>query len=149
MDSEKICELRDEELLWGRLCAPWKKSVSQEYRNVSGTFEVLSFATVLFALEIKNQWDWQWRKSFSVEGYKFCLVHSPKADEWCLDLCFVLDLCRGEAPGKFVTGGPDLKQWVTPIINARLRIFQKRKQKMHHEMKDVKKSDSNPGPHDQ
>ena len=37
---------------------------------------------------------------------------------------------------------------VTPIINPRLRIFQKRKQKIQHEMR-VKKSDSNPGPHDQ
>ena len=34
-------------------------------------------------------------------------------------------------------------------MGSRLRIFQKRKQKIPHEMKDVKKSDSNPGPHDQ
>ena len=33
-------------------------------------------------------------------------------------------------------------------MGSRLRIFQKRKQKIPHEM-DVKKSDSNPGPHNQ
>ena len=43
--------------------------------SVAGTFEVLSFVTVLFVLQIKNQLDWQWRYSFWVERYNFYLVH--------------------------------------------------------------------------
>ena len=51
-------------------------------------------------------------------------------------------MCKSDvAPGKFVTGDPDHQ--------SQTRMFQKRKQKIHHEMKDVKKSDSNQGPHDQ
>ena len=57
--------------------------------SVAGTLEVLAFVTVLFVLQIKNQLDWQWRKSFSVVGCTF-VWFMPKTDRWCLDLCFVI-----------------------------------------------------------
>ena len=47
--------------------------------SVAGsTFEVLSFLTVLFVLQIKDQRDWhvQWKKVFSAEWYNFYLVHA-------------------------------------------------------------------------
>ena len=55
-----------------------------------------------------------------------------------------------EAPGQSLSGADHLgANGAVDHMGSRLRIFQKRKQKIPREMKDVKKSDSNPGPHDQ